>query len=63
MTSFGIVWMMAFFGPIAIGLIIFGFAVRAGYRIWAIWLIGLPLISIGSWLARKLLVGNSLGRT
>ena len=47
MTSFGMVWMMAFFGPLAIGLVIFGVAVRAGYRIWPIWLIGLPLISIG----------------
>jgi hypothetical protein len=56
MTCFGIIWLMAFFGPIAIGLVIFGVAVRAGNRIWPLWLIGLPLISIlagwleGSWL-------------
>jgi hypothetical protein len=56
MDWFGIIWLTAFFGPIALGLVIFGVAVRAGYRIWPIWLIGLPLISIlagwleGSWL-------------
>jgi hypothetical protein len=50
MMSFGIVFLMAFFGPIAVGLVIFCVAVRAGYRIWPIWLIGLPLVSIiGGW--------------
>jgi hypothetical protein len=56
MTSFGIIWLAAIFGPIAVGLVVFGVAVRAGYRIWPIWLIGLPLITVvfgwpeGSWL-------------
>jgi hypothetical protein len=56
MDWFGIIWLTAFFGPIALGSVIFGVAVRAGYRIGPIWLIGLPLISIlagwleGSWL-------------
>jgi hypothetical protein len=56
MTSFGIIWLAAFFGPIVVGLVVFGIAVRAGYRIWPIWLIGLPLITVafgwpeGSWL-------------
>jgi hypothetical protein len=39
------------FRPIAVGLVVFGVAVRAGYRIWPIWLVGLPLIAIlGGWL-------------
>jgi hypothetical protein len=46
MDWLGIIWLTAFFGPIAVGLVIFGVAVRAGYRIWPIWLVGLPLISI-----------------
>jgi hypothetical protein len=51
MDWFRIIWLTAFFGPIAGGLVIFGVAVRAGYRIWPIWLIGLPMISIlGGWL-------------
>jgi hypothetical protein len=56
MTSFGIIGLAAFFGPIAIGLVVFSVAVRAGYRVWPIWLIGLPLITVvfgwpeGSWL-------------
>jgi|ERR1700685_3036631 hypothetical protein len=50
MSWFGIIWLTAFFGPIAVGLVIFGIAVRAGYRIWPIWLVGLIMILVVAWL-------------
>jgi hypothetical protein len=49
MTSFGIISLTAFFGPIAVGLVVFGIAVRAGYRIWPIWLTGLIVILVAAW--------------
>jgi hypothetical protein len=49
MTPFGVIWLTAFFGPIAVGLVIFGVAVRAGHRIWPIWLLGLVVILVAVW--------------
>jgi hypothetical protein len=33
-------YLIAFFGPLAVGLVVFGVAVRGGRRIWPVWLIG-----------------------
>jgi hypothetical protein len=56
MTSFGSILLTAFFVSVAVGLAIFIAAVRAGYRIWPIWLAGLAVILVVAWAE-----GSSMG--